>query len=284
MPARAATAALSLLLAAGAAKRLPGPTDAAPSAGRSCIEGLYAALSPPSAPASSSGVGLDASAAPSGVDSLVRAYGLGGVVLLGGYHDGMASVQAVTAHLHALAGPRHRAHGLGRPGSGYVQQPQGSGFSTMPTAYYQGTSWSHSTLLAQTTRWGAEIRQAGVDIDLAPVADTVAASFMSPETARSGITRNYDTTSDRVAADVVTVVAGLHAGGSRRRSSTSPASGRITNNTDTSGTGITDTQTGDLLHLHPFRAGISAGADVVMVGSAWYPLIDPARQAVFSPR
>lgn len=286
MPARAATAALSLLLAAGgAASASPGPTDAAPSAGRSCIEGLYAALSPTQRAGQLVWVGLDASAAPSGVDSLVRAYGLGGVVLLGGYHDGMASVQAVTAHLHALAGPDIGLMVSADQEGGYVQQLQGSGFSTMPTAYYQGTSWSHSTLLAQTTRWGAEIRQAGVDIDLAPVADTVAASFMSQNGPIGHYYRNYDTTSDRVAADVVTVVAGLHAGGVATTVKHFPGLGRITNNTDTSGTGITDTQTSATSsYLHPFQAGISAGADVVMVGSAWYPLIDPARQAVFSPK
>ena len=134
-------------------------------------------LSPPSAPASSSGSG---STLPPPRRGRFRscAYGLGGVVLLGGYHDGMASVQAVTAHLHALAGPDIGLMVSADQG-GCVQQLRAPVLDDAGTAYYQGTSWSHSTLLAQTTRWGAEIPPGGVDIDLAPVADTVAASFMS---------------------------------------------------------------------------------------------------------
>ena len=46
-------------------------------------------------------VGLDASAAPSGADALVRKYALGGVVLLGGYHDGVAATRVTTDHVKA---------------------------------------------------------------------------------------------------------------------------------------------------------------------------------------
>ena len=63
-----------------------------------------------------------------------------------------------------------------------------------------------------------------------------------------------------------------------------PGLGRVTGNTDVTSQGITDeTTTATDSYLEPFRAGIEAGAGVVMVSSARYRRIDPANLAVFSP-
>ena len=63
---------------------------------------------------------------------------------------------------------------------GYVQQVQGSGVSTIPTAFVQGRTYGPSTTLRNlTTRWGGQLAAAGIDVNLAPVADTVAKDFMS---------------------------------------------------------------------------------------------------------
>lgn len=228
-------------------------------------------------------VGLDASAAPSGADALVRKYALGGVVLLGGYHDGVAATRVTTDHVKALADPRVRMVVAADQEGGYVQQLQGSGISTMPTAYYQGRNYSQATLLAQTSKWGRQIADAGVNVNLAPVADTVSKAFMPYNKPIGYYQRNYDYVADRVATDVTTVIAGMHAGGVGATAKHFPGLGRVTGNTDTTTVGITDdTTTTTSGYLRPFQAAVSNGADFVMVSSAWYPKIDGSSQAVFS--
>jgi beta-N-acetylhexosaminidase len=62
-----------------------------------------------------------------------------------------------------------------------------------------------------------------------------------------------------------------------------PGLGRVRGNTDFSATGITDETTdADDPFLEPFRAGIEAGADMVMLSSALYPRMDPGSPAMFS--
>ena len=58
---------------------------------------------------------------------------------------------------------------------GNVQVLQGPGFSRMPTALTQGT-WADSTLTANARTWGVQVRRSGVDVNLAPVMDTVPAA------------------------------------------------------------------------------------------------------------
>lgn len=196
----------------------------------------------------------------------------------------MSATKAVTAHTAALADPRVGLFISADQEGGYVQQLQGSGFSTIPTAYYQGTSWSTSTLTRMTTTWAGQVRSAGVNVNLAPVADTVARDFMPSNGPIGHYLRNYGNTGDAVAADVSAAIAGFHAGGIATTIKHFPGLGRITGNTDTTATGITDTSTSaSSTYLNPFAAGIAAGTDFVMVSNAYYSKIDPARQAVFSP-
>ena len=80
------------------------------------------------------------------------------------------------------------------------------------------------------------------------------------------------------------VVAGLTQAGVTATVKHFPGLGRVTGNTDVTSQGITDeTTTPTDAYLEPFRAGIEAGAGLVMVSSARYPKVDPANQAVFSP-
>ena len=220
---------------------------------------------------------------PWAADSYVTTYDLGGVVLLGGFRGGVSATKAITAHTAALADPRVRLAIAADQEGGYVQQLQGTGFSSMPTAYYQGTSWSPSTITRMSTMWAGQVRSAGVNVNLAPVADTVAKDFMPSNGPIGHYLRNYDYVADRVAVDVSAAVAGMHAGGIATTIKHFPGLGRVTNNTDTSATGITDPATSATsAYLHPFSAGIAAGTDFVMVSNAFYTKIDPSQQAVFS--
>ena len=82
---------------------------------------------------------------------------------------------------------------------------------------------------------------------------------------------------------MVAAVGGLQQGGVSATLKHFPGLGRVTGNTDLTASGTTDaTTTADDPYLEPFRAGIQAGADLVMVSSAMYAKLDPANRAAFS--
>ncbi len=221
---------------------------------------------------------------PHGADRYVADYDVGGVVLLGGFHSGVSATRAATGHIASFADPRVKLVVAADQEGGYVQQLQGSGFSTIPTAYYQGRTWTPSTIQTRTAAWAGQLKAAGVNVNLAPVADTVNKDFMPYNRPIGYYQRNYDYVADRVAIDVRAAVGGMHAAGVASTVKHFPGLGRITNNTDTSSTGITDPSTWPgSAYLRPFAAGIDAGTEFVMVSNAYYAKIDPARQAVFSP-
>jgi len=165
---------------------------------------------------------------------------------------------------------------------GYVQQLTGTGFTTLPTALTQGT-WSstHQESVAATV--GQQLRDVGVNVNLAPVTDTVPASLGTGNGPIGYYYREYGYYPSTVSRAVTNIVHGLNSRGAIATLKHFPGLGRIKNNTDTSSTGITDdTTTSTDPYLTPFHSGISAGAGMVMISLAWYPKIDAANQAAFS--
>ena len=233
-------------------------------------------------------VGLDVAAGRSSLDSLVTSRHLGGVILLGGWHDGASQVRATTRHLADLASDRSTA-GLGLllaadQEGGAVQQLQGSGFSRMPSAREQNAE-GPSALTADATIWGGQLRRAGINVNLAPVADTVPASIGTDNQPIGRFHRNFSSDPDRNSEMVSAFMAGMRAGGVASTVKHFPGLGRITGNTDVTSSGITDrVTTMDSEYLEPFRTGIQDGVELVMVGSAIYSRIDPGTNAVFSKR
>jgi len=165
---------------------------------------------------------------------------------------------------------------------GYVQVLQGPGFSRMPTALTQGT-WSDTSLTAYARAWGTQVMRSGVDVDLAPVMDTVAKSFASLNKPIGFYQREYGYTQTVVADKGTTFLKGMRASGLAMTAKHFPGLGRVTGNTDTTA-GVTDTvTTRTSTDITPFRASISAGAHLLMVSSAYYSRIDASHPAVFSP-
>ncbi|MCU1538821.1 MAG: hypothetical protein JWP82_3172 [Humibacillus sp.] len=165
---------------------------------------------------------------------------------------------------------------------GAVQVLRGPGFSTMPTALTQGT-WSDATLSANARTWGTQVMRSGVDVDLAPVMDTVSKSFAPFNKPIGYYGREYGYTQAVVADKGTTFLKGMQASGLAMTAKHFPGLGRVTGNTDTT-SGVTDTVTTRTSpDLAPFRAAVTAGARLLMVSSAYYSRIDPARPAVFSP-
>ena len=165
---------------------------------------------------------------------------------------------------------------------GQVQRLKGSGFDRIPAATVQGT-WSTAKLTTRATGWGKQLKDAGVNLDFAPVADVVPASQRSTNEPIGKLDREFGSTPGPVGQHVVAFIQGMHAAGLITSVKHFPGLGRVRGNTDFS-SGVMDDVTvrGDA-DLASFAAGIQAGADLVMVSTATYTRIDPKNRAVFSP-
>lgn len=230
-------------------------------------------------------VGFDTAAPRTSLDAVIAGSHVGGVVYLGGW-TGADGVRATSRHLQGRATPA--ATGgvkllvAADQEGGQVQQLRGAGFTRIPSALAQGAE-ADSTLRTRATGWAEELAAVGVNVNLAPVADTVPASIGRANQPIGRWERQFGAEPGEVSRSSVAFLRGMRAGGVEGTLKHFPGLGRIRSNTDFSATGITDTvATVDDPHLEPFRAGIRAGAGLVMVGSARYPKLDPRDRAMFS--
>jgi beta-glucosidase-like glycosyl hydrolase len=211
-------------------------------------------------------------------------YHVGNVILTGRSARGVTATRSVTNGLQARA-TFSATRGVPLFVStdqegGYVQVLSGSGFSTIPQALTQG-GWSIATLQAAARHWGDQLAAAGVNLNLAPVMDTVPVGQTNPPIGYYN--REYGHTPDVVGPHGAAVVRGLALAGVTTTVKHFPGLGRVDANTDTS-SGVTDyVTTSDDPYLAPFKAGTQAGAAFVMMSSAYYQRIDPNRPAAFSP-
>ena len=230
-------------------------------------------------------VGTPASEASSQTLRQVRSYHLGAVILTGRSHDGSAPAR-VAAAMQAATGPATSGARLlvaTDQEGGAVQVLQGTGFAQIPTAVEQGT-WSPGRLRKAATRWARQLRRAGVNMNLAPVGDTVPGPEAAHQNGPIGVYgREYGFTPGSVARHAVAFAAGMADGGVAPTVKHFPGLGRVRGNTDYS-SGVTDSTTrrGDP-YLAPFRRAIRAGVPFVMVSTAYYRHLDPANPAAFSP-
>lgn len=165
---------------------------------------------------------------------------------------------------------------------GLVQVLKGSGFDSMPAAKVQGT-WAPSELKAKATTWGKELAGAGINVNLAPVADTVPSAAFAPSNGPIGhFGRQFGFTPQAVSASSMAFSEGMLAAGVDPVVKHFPGLGRVTKNTDVA-SNVTDTKTtrqDD--YLQPFRNAIQAGNQWVMVSNAYYSKIDAENIAPFS--
>jgi beta-N-acetylhexosaminidase len=163
---------------------------------------------------------------------------------------------------------------------GEVQDLQGKGFTRMPTALDQGRL-ARSALRTAAAGWATQLHSAGVNVDLAPVADTVPKSIGTSNQPIGAFDREFGHTVTRVRHHVTSFVRGLVDAHVSAAVKHFPGLGRATGNTDTRH-GVTDPTGPHSSFLLPYRDGIAAGAQFVMVSSATYPKIDPRHRACFS--
>lgn len=232
-------------------------------------------------------VGTPATGVSSAVSSAISQQHVGSVILTGRSTSGVTATRAVTSALQARATIAATA---GVPlaisadqEGGLVQVLKGSGFSTMPTALVQGRSTT-SALRTSATTWGRQLASAGVNLNLAPVADTVPSAEFAPSNAPIGAyDREYGYTPSTVGSHAAAFASGMRVAGVMPTAKHFPGLGRVTANTDTT-VGVKDaitTRTDP--YVGPFRTTVAGGAEFLMTSSAIYTKIDASRPAAFSP-
>ncbi len=165
---------------------------------------------------------------------------------------------------------------------GYVQVLSGPGFSSIPTGLAQG-ALAPATLQSYARTWGSQLGAAGLNMNLAPVLDTVPSAAFAPYNAPIGYyQREYGYTPAAVSSHGNAFVAGMAQAYMIPAVKHFPGLGRVTLNTDTSAN-VHDTVTTRYdPYLQPFRDAVNAGVLTVMVSSAYYDKIDAANIAPFS--
>lgn len=231
-------------------------------------------------------VGTPATAASQTTLDAVANLHVGNIFLSGRSHQSVAATKAVVDQFTALV--NQGATGGVRlfvatdQEGGEVQVLQGPGFDTMPSGLDQG-SIAPGQLQADAATWGAQLASAGLNMNLAPVADLVA----SPQAAEDnppigGFDREYGYDPTTIVQHAGAFWAGMRQAGVVGVVKHFPGLGAVDENTDTDA-GVTDTTTGAASpSVGVFHDLITAGVRCVMVSSAVYTQLDPANPAVFS--
>jgi len=165
---------------------------------------------------------------------------------------------------------------------GKVQRLSGSGFSKIPAASTQGT-WPADKLTTNATKWAQQLNAVGVNLNLAPVTDTVPSSMLKTNKPIGVLGRQFGSSAKLVGDQAATYIQAMNAGGVQACVKHFPGLGRITGNTDTATTGVTDKTTkADDSYVGAFKTAIAAGPAMVMISMATYSKIDAKHPAVFS--
>jgi Beta-glucosidase-related glycosidases len=251
------------------------------------VQRVYDRLSPAQRVGQLLMIGLDGTSAASADDAQIARQHVGNVIYLGGW-TGSSRIRSTSKHLQSQASSPATG---GVPlliaadqEGGSVQQLKGPGFTPLVSALQQGRMTA-AKRIAYGKLIGGQLKAAGVNLNLAPVADTVSASMSASNAPIGKYAREYGHDPATVATSVTDIVHGLHSAGVGATVKHFPGLGRITGNTDVTTTGTTDTKTTRTdSYLKPFLAGMTAGAGAVMMSSARYDKLDPAERATFSSR
>jgi beta-N-acetylhexosaminidase len=222
------------------------------------------------------------------VAQAITQYHAGGVLLYGTGWSSATLVRAASQRAQNLADANVGGIGLlvagnqegGRQGS--LQAFYGPGFATIPPALVQGTL-PPATLESDAHVWGSQLESAGINLDLAPVMDTVPADMATTNAPIGQLDREYGHDPQTVAVHGSAFIRGMLGAGVQVTEKHFPGLGRVQGNTDFTADVTDSVTTRHDPFLEPFEAGIQAGAGFVMVSTAIYTRIDPTQQAVFSP-
>jgi beta-N-acetylhexosaminidase len=220
----------------------------------------------------------------SGTQAALAQYHFGSI-LLPKNSDGTTSLAAATAAIQALASAdTHDVRYLvaANQEGGEIQQLTGPGFDVMPSALVQG-GWTTSALRTQAKVWGSQLHAAGVNLNLAPVMDTVPAGTAASNAPIGQLDREFGSDPQTNGEHGVAFVSGMGEAGVASVIKHFPGLGRVVGNTDFTSDVVDSVTTSTDPYLQSYREAINAGVPYVMVAEATYTKIDPAHLAVFSP-
>ncbi len=212
----------------------------------------------------------------------IRDQHVGSIILDGNSTVSRTGTRAITDRLQALAPSGVKLLISTDQEGGLVQRMRGQDFSDIPSALTQGT-WDTARLRAAAKIWGHQLKAAGINVDLAPVLDTVPpGDTHNPPI--GDLDREYSHDPGVVTQKGIAFGQGLLDAGVYPTIKHFPGLGRVTGNTDTTA-GVTDfTTTRSGPYVAPFTmATYDYGFPIVMVSSAIYQRIDPGHVAAFSP-
>ena len=210
---------------------------------------------------------------------------VGAVILDGTSQQGLQATAAVTARLRG-AGPA-RVPACSSPPTrraAWCSGCRAPGFASIPSAVTQGGIAPATAAAAAPSQWGAELRRAGVNVNLAPVLDTVPPGG-GPNPPIGDLDREYGHTPAAVTSHGVAVARGMLAARRRPHGEALPGAGP----------GARQHRHDQRRHRHrhhpPGRRTsrrsappCGAGVPFVMMSTAIYSQIDPGTPAAFSHR
>ena len=232
-------------------------------------------------------IGVDAQAPKQSSNEAVDTHHVGNIFIAGRTTAGSQATQKVISSFTSKVGPgtTHATPMLVATDQegGEVQVLAGSGFSDIPSALDQSAQ-PRDQLVASARTWGKELADVGVNMNLAPVADLVDIARPASNEPIGRWGREYGHDAATVSSQAGAFAEGMQASKVIPTYKHFPGLGRVKDNTDTSA-GVVDsttTRSADTAVSVVFGAAIAAGAQVIMVSSATYSLIDPSAPAVFS--
>ncbi len=262
-------------------KTAPPPGAQAPS----CVNRLYSAMTDKQRVGQLFMSSVNSSGASSSDLNTLRRDDVGSAFLMGHTNSGINGVRGVTAQLQSLS-PTIGGVRVGMLVStdqegGQVQVLNGPGFSAIPSAVVQG-GWSPAQLQQNAAVWGRQLRDAGVNLDLAPVVDIVPRALIPVNAPIGKLDREYGNDPQTVARQSSAFVRGLSQAGVDTTLKHFPSLGEVRGDTDFTANVVDNVTTRDGTFLVAYRSGIDAGAQFVMASLASYSRIDPGHISAFS--
>nr|WP_308748176.1 glycoside hydrolase family 3 N-terminal domain-containing protein [uncultured Bifidobacterium sp.] len=224
---------------------------------------------------------LPAGSDPSTLRDLIVDQHVGSVLIIGNWNSGTTGVSAATSELQSYAPSNNRLLMTTDQEGGSVQHLSGNGFDTMPSATDQGTM-DTAQLRQSAATWGAQLKSAGINVDLAPVVGTVTVD-RSSNAPIGALNRDFGLDAAGNAKHAKAFIEGMSDSGVGSAVKHYPGLGSVTGNTDFTASGILDTTTTlDGPEISAFNSTLEASPSMVMMSLATYQAIDPNNPAVFS--
>jgi beta-N-acetylhexosaminidase len=215
----------------------------------------------------------------------IRDHHFGSVLFSGDSTQGARAVKAMTSQVQDLTGATAgvRFFVAANQEGGEIQELKGPGFETIPTALAQG-SMTPQRLEQAARTWASELKQAGVNLDLAPVMDVVPPGTAAQNAPIGALEREFGDNPRTTGEHGAAFIRGMGQAGVATSAKHFPGLGRVRGNTDFTANVVDDQTAADDPYLRSFQAAIDADVPFVMVALATYSRIDADHLAVFSSR